>query len=336
MSAKQPFFSGWLRILIPLVAVPGVILLIPWLNQLFFGILLPYLAALVFVFGFIRKILSWARSPVPFRIPTTSGQQASLPWIKQAKLDNPSSFWGVVGRMFLEVFFFRSLFRNTKADLKDGPTLVYGSNKLLWAAGLAFHWSFLIIVIRHMRFFTEPVPGLVLFVQNLDSLFQIGVPVLCLTDLIILGALSFLLLRRVVVPQLRYLSLPADFFALILLLAVIASGVFMTYFAKVDVVAVKKMAMGLVSLSPSLDLELGRFFLLHLYLVCLLMMYFPFSKLMHAGGVFFSPTRNLANNNRARRHVNPWNPTVKIHTYEEYEDEFRDVMKAAGMPLEKE
>jgi nitrate reductase gamma subunit len=336
MSAKQPFFSGWLRILILLVAVPGVILLIPWLNQLFFGILLPYLAALVLVFGFIGRILSWARSPVPFRIPTTSGQQGSLPWIKQAKLDNPSSFWGVAGRMFLEVFFFRSLFRNTKAELKDGPTLVYGGNKLLWAAGLAFHWSFLIIVIRHMRFFTEPVPGLVLFVQNLDSLFQIGVPVLCLTDLVILGALSFLLLRRVVVPQLRYLSLPADYFALILLLAIIASGVFMTYFVKIDIVAVKKMAMGLVSLSPSLDLELSSFFLLHLYLVCLLMMYFPFSKLMHAGGVFFSPTRNLANNNRARRHVNPWNPTVKIHTYEEYEDEFRDVMKAAGMPLEKE
>ena len=49
-----------------------------------------------------------------------------------------------------------------------------------------------------------------------------------------------------------------------------------------------------------------------------------------------SPTRNLTNNNRIERYVNPWNPTVKLHTYEEWEDEFRDVMKAAGMPLDKE
>ena len=54
------------------------------------------------------------------------------------------------------------------------------------------------------------------------------------------------------------------------------------------------------------------------------------------GGVFLSPTRNMANDNRANRHVNPWDYPVKVHTYAEYEDEFRDVMKAAGMPLEKD
>jgi hypothetical protein len=57
---------------------------------------------------------------------------------------------------------------------------------------------------------------------------------------------------------------------------------------------------------------------------------------MHLGGVFFSPTRNLANNNRSRRHINPWNYRVQVHTYEEYEDEFRDRMKEAGIPVEKE
>ena len=74
----------------------------------------------------------------------------------------------------------------------------------------------------------------------------------------------------------------------------------------------------------------------HLFLVCVLLAYFPFSKLMHMAGVFLSPTRNLANNNRAVRHVNPWDYPVKVHTYEEYEDEFRDKMKAAGIPVEKE
>jgi hypothetical protein len=64
--------------------------------------------------------------------------------------------------------------------------------------------------------------------------------------------------------------------------------------------------------------------------------YFPFSKLMHMGGIFLSPTRNLANNNRAVRHVNPWNYPVEVHTYEEYEEEFREKMIEAGLPVEKE
>jgi hypothetical protein len=57
---------------------------------------------------------------------------------------------------------------------------------------------------------------------------------------------------------------------------------------------------------------------------------------MHLGGVFLSPTRNLANNNRAERHINPWNYDVKVHTYEEYEDEFREKMIKVGLPLDKE
>jgi len=52
-------------------------------------------------------------------------------------------------------------------------------------------------------------------------------------------------------------------------------------------------------------------------------------------GVFMSPTRNLANNSRMQRYVNPWNYDVKIHTYSEYEEEFRGKMKKAGIPVEK-
>jgi hypothetical protein len=55
---------------------------------------------------------------------------------------------------------------------------------------------------------------------------------------------------------------------------------------------------------------------------------------MHMGGVFMSPTRNSRNNSRAKRHINPWNYPVKAHTYEEWEDEFKDAIKEAGLPLE--
>ncbi|HET6923693.1 MAG TPA: hypothetical protein VFI16_11160, partial [Anaeromyxobacteraceae bacterium] len=72
----------------------------------------------------------------------------------------------------------------------------------------------------------------------------------------------------------------------------------------------------------------------HLFFVSVLLAYFPFSKLMHMAGVFMSPTRNLTANSREVRHVNPWNAPVEVHTYAEYEDEFRDRMRDAGLPLE--
>ncbi|MCX7010985.1 MAG: menaquinol oxidoreductase, partial [Candidatus Sumerlaeota bacterium] len=117
---------------------------VPGLNVVF-GIVVPYAAAATFAIGFIYRVLKWAKSPVPFRIPTTCGQQKSLPWIRGAYWDNPHSLLGVLGRMVLEVFAFRSLFRNTKAGLVDKADLRYDSNKWLWAAALAFHGAFLAI-----------------------------------------------------------------------------------------------------------------------------------------------------------------------------------------------
>ena len=74
----------------------------------------------------------------------------------------------------------------------------------------------------------------------------------------------------------------------------------------------------------------------HLFLVCVLIAYIPFGKLTHMAGVFLSPTRNMANNNRAVRHINPWDYPVKLHPYDEYEDELREKMKRAGVPVERE
>jgi len=304
--------------------------------QYLFGVIIPYAAIVLFLVGIVLRVLRWAGAPVPFRIPTTSGQQNSLPWIKSNTLDNPHTLMGVLGRMALEVFFFRSLFRNTKMELKDGPRLAYGSCKWLWLGGLVFHYSFLIIFIRHFKYFAEPVPFFIPILQSLDGFFQIGVPILYMTDIMILLAITYLFFRRVVSPQLRYLSLAGDYFPLLLIGAIAISGILMRYFYKVDIVAVKKLGAGLLSLHPILPEGIGLLFYVHLFLVSTLIAYFPYSKLVHMAGVFMSPTRNLANNNRMRRHINPWNPKVKTHSYEEYEDEFREVMKAAGMPLEKE
>ena len=304
--------------------------------HILFGVVIPYAAIFTFIIGFIARMVQWAKIPVPFRITTTCGQEKSLPWIKANELENPSTTFGVVKRMALEILFFRSLFRNTNVELKDGPRVIYWSAKWLWLGGLVFHWSFLVIVTRHLRFFTEPIPFFVHFADTLDGLLEITVPTLYLTDAVIVGALTYLVLRRILSPKIRYISLPSDYFPLLLILSIIFSGALMRHIWKVDLISVKELAMGLVSFHPVVPEGVGLLFYIHIFLVSVLIAYFPFSKLMHMGGVFLSPTRNLANTNRSQRHSNPWDYPVKVHPYEEYEEEFREKMKLAGIPVEKE
>jgi nitrate reductase gamma subunit len=299
------------------------------------AIVLPYFAIAVFLLGLSWRVVRWSSSPVPFRIPTVCGQQKSLEWIKPGRLDSPYSTAGVIGRMALEILFFRSLFRGTKSRLQDGSRLIHAEAKWLWLGAIAFHWSLLVILLRHLRFFVEPVPAIAVWLDRLDGFFQIGAPVLYLTDIAVVAALLYLLQRRVRDAQVRFISLFTDYFALALLLGIAATGIWMRYFSRVDAVAVKQLALSLAVFAPTRPTGLSALFYAHLALVSTLAAYFPFSKLVHMGGVFLSPTRNLANNNRMKRHINPWNYPVKVHTYEEWEEEFHDKIKAAGLPVER-
>ena len=201
-------------------------------------------------------------------------------------------------------------------------------------AGLIFHWSLLVIVLRHYRFFLASIPGFVEFLESIDGFLQITLPTLYITDLLLVLAVTFLVLRRLASAQMRIISLSTDYFPLFLILAIALSGISMRYLDKVDIVAVKVLVQGLVSFQFDAPGEIGAIFYVHLFLVCVLASYFPFSKLMHMGGIFLSPTRNLANNSREKRHINPWNPEVKFRTYKEYEDEFREKMVKADLPTE--
>ncbi|MEW6624335.1 MAG: sulfate reduction electron transfer complex DsrMKJOP subunit DsrM [Bacillota bacterium] len=323
-------------LLIVVALIAGVCLGVEVLGLNFlFGVVIPYLAFALFLCGLIYRVIKWGKTPVPFRIPTTCGQQKSLDWIKSNQIDNPHTTAGVVGRMFLEILFFRSLFRNTSAQLIGGK-VSYQWEKWLWLAGLVFHWSFLIIVIRHLRFFLDPVPGFVNLLASLDGLFQVSLQAVYITGFAILAAVTYLFIRRVLIPQVRYVSLPADYFPLLIIFGIALTGVLMRYFIRVDVAGVKELTIGLVTFNPTVPENIGILFFIHLFLVSVLFAYFPFSKLVHMGGIFLSPTRNMANNNRMVRHVNPWNYPVKVHTYEEYEDDFRDKMKSVGLPVDKE
>ena len=336
------------RYMFSLIAVI-VLFLIAWAGaavglQFVFGIIIPYLALLLFLGGLAYKVVGWSRSAVPFRIPTTGGQQKSLPWIKHSQLDCPANNWQVIARMALEILTFRSLFRNTRMRLKEGSKLSYQLEIFLWVGALAFHYAFLAVLIRHLRFFSDPVPFFVTLVENVDSFFrlevlypnlQFGLPGVYISGLVLLAAVTYLFSRRLFIRQVKYISLASDYFPLFLIFGIALTGILMRYFIKIDITAAKELSMGLVTFRPTIPEGVGSVFYIHLFFVSVLLAYFPFSKLMHLAGVFLSPTRNLTTDTRAKRHINPWNYPVPVHTYEEYEDEFREKMIEVGIPVDK-
>jgi nitrate reductase gamma subunit len=335
--------------MVPLIAVFGLVV-IAYIGvqanlQLVFGVVIPYLAVLIFFEGLIFRVISWARSPVPFKIPSTCAQGKTLPWIKRSladKLDNPENKLQVFGRMALEVLAFRSLFRNTRTILlrnqekPEDSRLIHWSYKWLWLGAIAFHYAFLITILRHIRFFTQPVPHWVTALGEVDGFVQFYIPTVYLTGVLMVVAVLYLLARRIYTPTLRYISLAADYFPLLLIIAIGVSGILMRYVYRVDISAVKQLTLGLATFKPVVPAGIGPIFYVHLFLVSVLFVYFPFSKLMHAPGVFFSPSRNMAGDNRWKLHVNPWNYPVKFHGYMHQEDDYREAMIEAGIPVEKE
>ena len=192
----------------------------------------------------------------------------------------PVTTGGVFARMFREVFFFESLFKG---------------NKWTWVGGYLFHITFAVVIIRHLRYFLNPTPEIVTL---------IGPPGIW-AGVLLLGAAGYLFVRRLAVDRVRYISSGVDYFVLILIGLIALTGLGMKFVARTDVASVKAFMMGIVSFSP-VDMPADAAFVVHLTLVIVLMVYFPFSKLLHAGGIFFSPTRAQVENSRDVRHINPW------------------------------
>lgn len=227
--------------------------------------LLAYIALFVFIGGFAWRLWVYARTPAPLKIPTTPA---------------PLTTAGVAWRLFTEVAFFNSLFKG---------------NRWTWAGGIAFHGALAVVLIRHIRYFCDPLPP---WFAHLE-IFGI------LAGIVMVGALGFLLVRRYWVLRTRIISSPADYGWLLLLIAIGSTGILMDFFVRPDVVEIKRAMTGWISFQ-GFDTPKDTIFLLHFLMVLALMLLFPFSKLMHAGGIFFSPTRNQTDTPREEKHVNPW------------------------------
>jgi nitrate reductase gamma subunit len=227
--------------------------------------LLLYAATLVFVVGIARKIVVYARTPAPLKIPTTPA---------------PTTAGGVVMRMTREVVFFESLFK---------------ANKWTWLFGWVFHFGLLLVLIGHLRYFLEPVWWWVKPIQAIGLY----------AGLAMLAGLFGLWARRILVDRVRYISAPSDHLMLLLLIGIAVSGVAMRTVSHTDIVMLKAFVLGLIYFDWQ-PLPDDSFLLLHLGLVAVLMIVFPISKLLHAPGLFFSPTRNQIDNPREHRHTTPW------------------------------
>ena len=227
--------------------------------------LLFYVATAVLVLGVSFKIVQYAKVPAPLKIPI---------------MPAPVTRWGVVLRMARELFFFRSLFR---------------ANKWIWLLGIVFHVALALVLLRHFRYFTEPVWTPIALIQDIGMYAGFAM---------VLG-LAGLWARRFLVERIRYISSPSDHLMLLLLVLIGTSGLSLRYLARTDIIAVKAFFLGLMRFDWQ-PLPTDGFLLFHLALVASLMIVFPFSKLLHAPGVFFSPTFNQVDNPRERRHLANW------------------------------
>jgi nitrate reductase gamma subunit len=227
--------------------------------------LLFYVATAVLIIGVGRKIYIYAKVPAPLKIPTTPA---------------PTTQTGVVLRIFREVVFFESLFKGAKWT---------------WLFGWVFHMGLFLVLLRHARYFQDPVWFPVELIQPFGIYAGIAM---------VLGLIG-LLGRRLMVDRVRYISAPSDYLMLLLLIMIGASGLMMKFVVHTDIVALKQFYLGLWTFTMN-PLPADPILLIHLALVALLMIIFPISKLLHAPGIFFSPTRNQVDNPREQRHLADW------------------------------
>jgi nitrate reductase gamma subunit len=227
---------------------------------------LAYFSVITFVTGLLWKVISYLSTPMPLPHSLTPGARTE---------------GGAILRILSEVTIFRSLFT---------------ADPWLWAGAWIFHAALAAVLFRHLRYFTYPIPGLVLYME----------PVAVFFGLLFGAAVLFLFWRRLGLPRTLYISNLPDYFALALLGLIAGTGLMVSYWLHVNIVDVKGFILGLMTLHP-VEVPRHPLFLVHMLLVLTLMLYFPFSKMLHAGGVFFSPSRHQPYQiqQRGKRYVNP-------------------------------
>ena len=231
-----------------------------------------YTVGLIFVIAVVLRIYQYATTPQPIKLPLTPA---------------PLTAGGAFARILGEVIFFKSLFK---------------SNKPTWLFGYLFHIAFFLLIFMHfLRHF--------IYANPLPWWYDIFVDIGIVCGVVMVLSLFLLLMRRVVVERVKFISLFSDYIILILIMLIGLAGLSLNYVISPAALTVVDNRLdpymnGLLNFQFT-NIPSNPVFLIHYTLVLLLVLYIPFSKVMHFVGIFFSPTRNMVDNPEEERYYRP-------------------------------
>ncbi len=220
------------------------------------GIYLPYITFVVFIFGMLYRIMAWSKlgQPSMTLFPQPAG----------------GSKWGVLS----ETFFFPKLLK---------------SDKLLWLLAWVFHVMLALIALGHLRVIIDF--GFIWSAMGMTpaDVDQMSATLGGAAGIIICVTTVGIILRRIMLQRVREISSGGDWFALFLILAILFTGNYMRFGAHFDLHQTREWFLGLITFS-SITVPDNGMFLWHALFGQLLLIYIPFSKILHFGGIFFSHT----------------------------------------------
>ena len=223
----------------------------------FIGSVLPYVTLVVFTIGVLYRLGRWVGARIVHRI------------VLSPFSGTPTD---VVVNIGAEAVFFRSIFR---------------TDKKLWGGAWLMHVALFSVLGGHLLGIYTLGREFV-YIGASETLSEHMSDLLGLTfGLLLLVMLLYLLYRRVTINEVRVISSPSDYLHLFLILGIVAVGDIMRLFPAtgIDYFPVRVWVTGILTGAP-VPFPQVPLFALHMLLVQILMMVFPFSKLMHSLGMF--------------------------------------------------
>jgi len=224
--------------------------------------ILPYIALPIFVIGILYRLGRWASGRIVHNITLTPA---------------PTTQTGALVDIATEAIFFRSIFNTDKA---------------LWGGAWIMHMALFAILGGHVM--GIGTLGLQFYYIGLTSEATsemlsnlLGTSM----GVVVLVGLLYLLYRRMAINEVKAVSAPSDYAHLLLLIAIVSVGNFMRFVPEwgIHYEPVREYIIHLAKLMPiTPDMEVMHkpLLALHLLLVQILMIIFPFSKLLHVFGMF--------------------------------------------------
>jgi nitrate reductase gamma subunit len=231
---------------------------------------LPYVTFIVTLGGFLYRIFSWASArPRKYKVKKYYYGRRGFPGLVIAR---------IIKGLFLELLLLRRVFR---------------ASKPVGIITLLFHWSLLGMAIGHLRVFVEYPAAFWRFIgiTTAEGMEWFSAVTGITVGIIFIASLAALLLRRVIVKEVRMISTFEDYVLLVLLLAIGIVGEgqrFFTHIGLEQLEALRIFWLNLLAFTPTPIPVTDPWFMAHCILAQIIIMYLPFSKLIHILGNLIS------------------------------------------------